>query len=431
MHFSSYYIRGARVVDPASGRDSEGDLFIRDGHLAPLPAQLPAGTQVLEASGLVAAPGFIDLHVHLREPGNEAAETVETGCRAAARGGFTTVVAMPNTTPPLDSPSHVLALLRRAQACGLVRVLPAPCITRERSGRELADLEALTRHGAMAFTDDGSTVASDALMAAALRAAADLHRPIMDHALDHTLAGPGVMHEGACSRALGLPGIPSEAETHVVERDIRLSRETGGAVHIQHLSAAGSVTLLREARRLGLPVSAEVTPHHLAFTDADVRTGEADRLKMNPPVRSEADRQALLDAVVAGTISCLATDHAPHTAAAKARGFLNAPFGVVGLETAVGVTYTLLVKAGRMRLADWIARWTLGPARVLGLPAPTLAPGAAADVVLLDLDTEWVVRPEAFASKSRNTPFGGWRLTGRAVHTFCGGRHTAGTEHQA
>lgn len=422
-----WHIRGARVVDPASGHDAVTDVFIEGGRFAVLPASLPAGTTVVDARGLVAAPGFIDIHVHLREPGNEAAETVGTGCRAAARGGFTTVVAMPNTTPPLDSPDEIAALRQRAGACGLARVLPAPCITRGRAGRQLADLEALARCGAVAFTDDGSTVASDDLMAAAMRQAARLNRPILDHALDPALAGAGVMHAGEPSRAWNLPGIPSEAETRMVERDLRLAGDTGCAVHLQHLSAAGSVALLRDAMRRGLRASAEVTPHHLAFTDADVRPGEAGRLKMSPPVRGERDRQALLEAVATGAIACLATDHAPHTADAKAKGFLQAPFGVVGLETAVGVTYTLLVKAGLMGLADWIARWTVGPARVLGLPLPSLAPGAPADLVLLDLSAEWTVRAAEFASKSRNTPFEGRVLTGRPVRTFCEGILTAGT----
>lgn len=425
---SSWHIRSVRIIDPASGRDQEGDLFVRDGRFEPVPDVLPNSTRIVDGRGLVAAPGLIDVHVHLREPGNEAAETVATGCRAAARGGFTTIVAMPNTTPPLDSPEEVRCLLQRAAARGLARVLPAPCITRGRSGKELADLGALKQAGAVAFTDDGATVSSDALMAQAMRAARPLRCPIMDHALDYALAGNGVIHEGARSRSLGLPGIPSEAETRIVERDIRLARETGCAVHLQHLSAAGSVELVRQARREGVAVSAEVTPHHLALTDAAITAANADQLKMNPPVRAEADRQALLDGIIDGTLTCLATDHAPHTAAAKAKGFMSAPFGVIGLETAVGVTYTLLVRSGRMRLMDWVARWTLGPARVLGLPVPSLAPGATADFVLLDLSTEWLVQPDDFASKSRNTPFGGWRLTGRAAHTFLGGQPTAGTE---
>ena len=418
---ASWYIKNARIVDPASGRDYTGNLFVENGRFAPPPVTVPDGAITIDAAGLVAVPGFTDLHVHLREPGNEAAETVASGCRAAAQGGFTTVVAMPNTTPALDCPEEVLALGNRAQDCGLTRVLPAPCITRGRAGKSLTDFHALVQAGAVAFTDDGSTVADDELMAVAMRQARTLNRPIFDHALDHTLAGNGVMHAGVCSSKLGLPGISSEAETVVVARDIRLAAETGCAVHIQHLSAAGSVGLIRDARSRGIAVSAELTPHHLALTDSDVLPDRADRFKMNPPVRSASDRTSLIEAICDGTIECFATDHAPHTVEAKSKGFIGAPFGVVGLETAIGVTFTLLVKPGWMPLADWIARWTLGPARILGHAAPTLAIGAPADFALLDLSTEWTVHADAFASKSRNTPFEEWPLTGRAVWTFLGG----------
>lgn len=418
----TYHIKGARVLDPAIKTDMVRDLFIENGRLAPVPSVIPPGTTVIEARGLVAAPGFIDLHVHLREPGHEAAETVTTGCQAAARGGFTTIVAMPNTNPALDTPDQVQALATRAESANLVRVLPAPCLTRHRAGYEVADLAALTRAGAVAFTDDGTTVADDTVMEAVMREAARLNRPVMDHALDPKLSGKGVMHEGTCSQTFGLPGIPSEAETVIVARDIRLSRATGCALHIQHLSAAGSVAAIRAARQAGLRVSAELTPHHLALTDADVDPAKPECHKMNPPVRGQADQAALIAGLLDGTISCFATDHAPHTAETKAKGFLTAPFGVVGLETAIGVTYTRLVKAGLMKTLDWIARWTTEPARILGLPPPTLASGAPADVVLLDLDSEWTVKASEFVSKSRNTPFDGWRLTGRAVKTFCAGR---------
>lgn len=415
-------IKGIRILDPASGKDAIGDLFIENGCFSIPPSPLPPETRIIDGLGLAAAPGFVDIHVHLREPGNEAAETVASGCLAAARGGFTTIVAMPNTNPALDSTAEILALAARAQAANLVHVLPAPCITLGRAGHEVADLPALAAAGAAAFTDDGCTVSSEAVMEAAMRSAASLHKPIMDHALDPKLAGHGVMHQGVYSEKHGLPGIPSEAETVIVARDIELARKTGCHVHIQHLSAAGSVELIRKAREAGLPVTAELTPHHLALTDADVDPAHPEYHKMNPPVRSEADREELARGLLNGTISCFATDHAPHTAATKANGFRTAPFGVVGLETAIGVTYSLLVRKSRMRLLDWVARWTTEPARILGLPAPTLALGAPADLVLLDLDSEWVVKASEFASKSRNTPFDGWRLTGRAVMTFCDGR---------
>ncbi len=419
---NTFYIKNVRILDPALKMDLFQDLFIANGRIAALPPSLPPDTRIIEGKGLAAAPGFIDLHVHLREPGHEAAETVATGCLSAARGGFTTIVAMPNTNPPLDSPEQVAELAARATAAGLVHVLPAPCITKGRSGQDVAELAALAQAGAVAFTDDGCTVSNDAVMEAAMVESARLHRTIMDHALDPKLAGHGVMHEGLHSRKLGLAGIPSEAETVTVNRDIQLSRKTGCAMHIQHLSAAGSVELIRDARANGIRVTAELTPHHLALTDADVDPARPDRHKMNPPVRGESDRAALVKGLLEGTISCFATDHAPHTAASKNKGFTGAPFGVVGLETAIGVTYTLLVKKGLMSLLDWVSRWTTEPARIIGLPVPTLAIGAPADLVLLDLDSEWIVEPGDFASKSRNTPFAGWPLTGRAVMTFCGGR---------
>ncbi|MEI7880956.1 MAG: dihydroorotase, partial [bacterium] len=419
---NTYFIRGVRLLDPATNTDAFRDLFIQGGRLTPVPAPLPPETVVIEAHSLVAVPGFIDLHVHLREPGHEAAETVATGCLAAARGGFTTIVAMPNTNPALDTPEQVAALLQRAVAANLIHVLPAPCITINRAGHEVANLAALGEAGAVAFTDDGCTVSKSDVMETAMREAARLNIPVMDHALDGKLAGHGVMHAGLHSRTLGLPGISSEAETVVVERDIRLSRETGCAIHIQHVSAAGSVELIRDARKAGGRVSGELTPHHLALTDASVDANKPECYKMNPPVRSEADRAALVEGLLDGTLACFATDHAPHTATTKAKGFLAAPFGVVGLETAIGVTYTLLVKKGLMTALDWVARWTIEPARIIGRPIPTLANGAPADLVLLDLDNEWVVNADEFASKSRNTPFEGWPLIGRAIHTFCDGK---------
>ena len=417
-------IQGGRVIDPETGRDETADVFIADGRVQVRPTSLPPQTRTIDACNRLVVPGFIDLHVHLREPGNESAETVLTGCRAAARGGFTTVVAMPNTNPPLDSPEEVRHLARRAMEAGAARVLAAPCITRGRAGTEVADLEALAEAGAAAFTDDGSTVADAAVMAAALRRAARLNRLVMDHALDPVLAGKGVMYEGEWSRRFGLPGVPAAAEHTIVARNIRLAEQTGCAVHIQHVSVAGSVRLIREARRRGVRVSAEVTPHHLALTDADVRPDDPRRFKMSPPLGSLADCHALREAVADGTIEAFATDHAPHTAESKARGVLAAPNGVIGLETAVGVTHSTLVRHGLMSLQDWVARWTTGPARLLGRPAPTLAPGAPADVTVLDLDSEWSVDTAAFASKSRNTPFDGWLLQGRAICTVCAGRIT-------
>jgi dihydroorotase len=370
------------------------------------------------------APGFIDAHVHLREPGGEAAETVATGSAAAARGGFTTVLAMPNTTPPLDRPDRVETVRALGQACGLARVLVSGCITRGRAGAETADLAALAAAGAAAFTDDGSTVQDDAVMRAGMKAAAALGRPVMDHAQDRTveLQG-GVMHEGRKSRACGLPGIPASAEAGTIRRDIELARETGCRVHIQHVTSRDGVELIGQAREAGLPVSGELTPHHLALPDEEVDPHDAT-FKMNPPLRSPEDREALIEACREQVLEVFATDHAPHPAEAKARGFLKAPFGIVGLETAVGITYTRLVETGLMPVQDWIRAWTQAPAALLGLPPPGLHPGSRADLVVLDVDTTWTVDPDAFASRARNTPFAGWKLRGRAVCTVLEGRVT-------
>jgi dihydroorotase len=415
------YIRGGRQFDPSANTNEIKDLFIRDGVIATTPSEIPPDAELINAHGLVMVPGLIDLHVHLREPGGEDAETIETGSRAAARGGFTTLVAMPNTKPPLDTPNRVSQVNQRGEEIGLVRVIPAACITSGREGREPADLKALSGAGAGAFTDDGSTVPSDNVMKRAMEIAASLNRTIMDHAQDLDLEKDGVMHEGKYSQQWKLPGIPSEAEAKIIRRDIELAEQTGCALHIQHVSTKEGVALIREARERGVKVTGELTPHHLALTDADVQPGDAN-FKMNPPLRSKADREALARGIAHGFLQTFATDHAPHSAEAKSRGFLRAPFGIVGLETAVGVTFTELVATGLMDLGAWVRRWTTGPARVLGLPDPSLSAGAPADIVLLDLNTKWTVCARNFLSKSRNTPFEGRELIGRAVRTIYRGK---------
>lgn len=417
------HIRGARVVDPATGSDEVRDVFLQDGRLVPVPGRIPSGTKEVAADGLVLAPGLMDLHVHFREPGGEDAETVSTGSTAAARGGFSTVVTMPNTRPPVDSAERVRTQLDLAARCGRVRVLPAGCITLERKGRALADLARMKAAGAVAFTDDGSTVSDSGLMRDACIEARRLGVPIMDHALDPELAGDGVVRESGKSRKLRLAGMPARAEYMVVERDVALARETGARLHVQHVSCAESVEMIREARESNLPVSCEATPHHLWFSVDDI-PGDDANFKMNPPLGTPDDVEALRQGVVDGSISAFATDHAPHTASAKAGGMAKAPFGVIGLETAVGVTFTLLVKSGRMSLMNWLRRWTVGPAEVLGIPPPSLADGSRGDVVLLAPDDEWTVNASTFAGKSRNSPYGGLRLSGRVVRTFSNGIET-------
>lgn len=414
-------LRGGHLLDPVTGRDEVADIVVADGVIA---ERAPAGARILEIPGCLVVPGLIDLHVHLREPGGEENETIASGSRAAARGGFTTVVAMPNTKPSHDTAETVAFVKRRGEEAGLTRVLPSGAITLERKGRVLTDMAALKAAGAVAFTDDGSTVQDDAVMEAALREAARLDLPLMDHAQDNLVERQGgVMHEGAMSRKFGYPGIPSSAEERIIRRDIELAAKTGARLHIQHVTAAEGAAAIREARSRGLPVTGELTPHHLALCDEDIDPANAD-FKMNPPLRSRDDRTALIKACLDGTLSCFATDHAPHSADKKARGFLKGPFGLVGLETAIGLTWSELVEKGLLTPRDWLVRWTVEPARILGLPAPTLQAGAPADLAVLDITRPWTVDRAALVSRSKNTPFHGRVLRGRAVVTVCAGRLT-------
>ncbi len=414
-------IRNARILDPVASRDEVGDVFIRDGVIVEPPEAIPDDIETIAADGLWLAPGFWDLHVHLREPGGEAAETVASGSASAVRGGFTTIVCMPNTLPALDVPEQIAFVLDQGRKANLARVFTTGCITRGRTGRELAPLGERADAGAVAFTDDGCTVPNDEVMRQAMITAQGLDIPIMDHAQDSEMEKRGVMHEGEFSRTHGLPGIPAEAEEKIVARDASLAVETGCRFHIQHMTSGGSVQILEEARVNGARITAELTPHHLALCDAAVDPEDAN-YKMNPPLRSAGDRNQLTGALLDGQIEIFATDHAPHSKEEKSRGFLEAPFGVLGLETAIGITYSVLVKTGRMTPLDWVARWTTRPAGIMGMPTPTLVPGSPADLVLVDPSEEWVVNPDDFASRSRNTPFTGWRLTARAIRTIRDGR---------
>ena len=409
----------ARVLDPASGADERTDLAVRDGVIQE-PGAPADGLRRIDASGLVLAPGFWDVHVHFRDPGNSFAETRRTGALAAAAGGFTHVVTMPNTNPAGDSPRWVREQIEDALS---VKILPSACITAGRQGRAMADLDALACAGAACFTDDGAMVADDAVMRGAMARARALHRPVMDHAVVPTIAKNGMIRDCEIARRHSLPIFPPEAETEAVARDIRLCRETGCTLDIQHISTAGAVAAVRAARAEGLPVFAEASPHHLALAAEDIPLDDGN-YRMNPPLGNRDDVRAIRRGVLDGTLSLFATDHAPHSAETKAKGFLSAPFGVIGLETAIGVTWKVMVEEEGMRPLDWVARWTTGPAELLGLPPPTLAPGSRADLVLIDPSTPWTVRPEAFHSLSRNTPFAGWMLRARPVLTVCEGRTT-------
>ena len=415
--------RNVRVLDPSRGEDAVRDLAVAGGRFAPASAALAAGAPAVDASGLAAAPGLRDVHVHFRDPGVPAAETTATGAAAAAAGGFTCVTVMPNTSPAGDSPEWV-----RSQAAAQVpvRIAPSACITAGRAGRAPAALEELAAAGAVAFTDDGSYVADAAVMREAMLRAAALGRPVMQHAVDPVLLAGGVIRDCPAARRFSLPAMPPEAETEAVRRDIALCRETGCALHVQHVSCAGTVELLRAAQAEGLPVTGEATPHHLFFCAGDIPADDA-AWKMAPPLGSAADREALRAAVAEGVLSMFATDHAPHPAASKLGGFAKGANGIVGLETALAATWTAMVLSCGMAPLDWAARWTSAPARLIGDPPPSLADGAPADFTVFDPSAEWTVDPDRFMSMSRNTPFAGVALRARPLLTVCNGRITHGS----
>ncbi|MBI4561120.1 MAG: dihydroorotase [Candidatus Rokubacteria bacterium] len=415
-------IKGGRVIDPASHTDAVQDLLVQDGKVVALGPHLvaPSGTPTIDAGGKVVCPGFIDLHAHLREPGYEYKETIATGTKAAAAGGFTAVCSMANTFPVNDNRAVTDYILAKAKVEGVVRVYPIGAVTRNLSGEELAELGELAESGCVAFSDDGRPVMNAELLRRALEYVLPFGTPVVSHAEDLNLAS-GVMHEGVVSTELGLKGIPAAAEEAMVARDIALAELTGTAVHIAHLSTAGGVRLVRDAKGRGIRVTAEVTPHHLLLTDEAVRSYDPNA-KMNPPLRGKRDQEALLEALADGTIDAIATDHAPHALAEKEGEFDRAAFGIVGLETTVSLLLDRLVRSGFLDLATFVARLTVGPARVFGLPGGTVAVGSQADITILDLDRELTIDPTRFQSKSRNTPFGGWKVTGMPWMTIVGGR---------
>ncbi len=416
-------LKRGRLLCPASGLDQEGDLLLAGGRIAGLGAELAdESAQVVDCAGCLVTPGLIDLHVHLREPGQEYKETIASGSAAAAAGGFTSVCCMPNTNPVNDSRAVTDFILEKARQAGLARVYPVGAITRGLKGEALADMAELKEAGCRAVSDDGHPVSDSLLLRRAMEYAASFDIPVFCHSEDLRLSSGGVMHEGPTATRLGLRGIPAEAEVVAVERDLNLARLSGARVHIAHISCAGSVEALRRAKQAGLKVSGETAPHYLLLTDQDVGDYDTHR-KMNPPLRSEKDRQAVRQGLAEGVIDAVATDHAPHSSLEKLVEFDIAAFGVVGLETCLGVMLELVAQ-GALSLSQAIERLTAGPARVLGLEQGCLQVGLPADVAVIDPARPWTVEAESFKSLSRNTPFAGLTLPGRAVLTVMGGRIT-------
>jgi len=421
---SRLLLKGGRVVDPARKVDAVLDVLLADDTVEAVGKRIsPRGAQVLDMKGLVVCPGFIDLHAHLREPGREDKETIATGTRAGAAGGFAAVCAMPNTDPVNDHAGITRLILEKAKAEGAVRVYPIGAVTRGSRGEELAEYGDLREAGCVAVSDDGRPVASARVMRRALEYAKAFDLTVIDHCEEPSLADQAAMNEGPVSTFLGLRGAPAAGEAIMVERDVLLAELTGGKVHIAHTSAAASVDAVRRGKARGVRVTAEATPHHLLLIDQLVKDSEYDTAtKMNPPLRAEHDRQALLQGLRDGTIDCIATDHAPHAVDDKKVEYDHAAFGIVGLETAVALCLDRLVGKGLLDLPHLVSLLSTNPARILALPGGTLAPGGPADVTVLDLSRKRQVEPARFESKGRNTPFAGWTLAGWPVMTIVGGR---------
>ena len=420
-------IHGGRVIDPSQDLDEALDLLIEDSHVSKLDGRVkpPKDAETFDASGLVVAPGLIDIHVHLREPGQEYKETVRTGTMAAAAGGFTAVACMANTDPVNDSRSVTEHILLEARRYNHARVYPIGAISKGLLGEELAEIGEMVRAGARAVSDDGKPVMSSELMRRALLYAQHFGVPVIQHAEDLTLTGSGVMHEGVWSTRLGLPGIPGASEDVMVARDLILAEDTAGRYHVAHLSTARSLDMVRRAKGQKINVTCEVAPHHLILTDEEVaKSGFSTHTKMKPPLRSEKDREALLNGLADGAVDCIASDHAPHHVDEKDVQFSVAPFGIVGLETTLSLCLDRLVRPGILSLPRLIHLLSTGPARVLGVPGGTLKEGSPADVTVFHPDEEVTLSKTSFRSKGRNTPFDGWKLHGHPVATFLEGRRT-------
>ncbi|KXG75410.1 Dihydroorotase [Fervidicola ferrireducens] len=415
-------LKGARVLDPSRGLDGILDVLIDGERITLIGEDIKAeDAKVIDLSGLLVVPGLVDMHVHLRDPGLEYKEDIESGAKSAAAGGFTAIACMPNTVPPVDNAAMVSYIASKAERVGLSRVFPIGCISKGREGRELAEMGEMAMAGAVAFSDDGNCVSDASLMRRALMYAGDFGKVVIDHCEDPTLSAGGVMNEGYVSTLLGLPGIPRSAEEVMVARDVILAKETGAPVHIAHVSTKGSVEIIRRAKAEGIPVTCEVAPHHLVLTE-DAVMGYNTNAKVNPPLRTEEDVEALIEGLKDGTIDAIVSDHAPHSMDEKDVEFDKAAFGISGLETSLGLVLTFLVGAGKLSLEEVVEKMSANPARILKIEGGALKEGALADITVIDLKKKWAVESAKFFSKGKNTPFEGWELKGKAVMTMVGGR---------
>ncbi len=422
---STIIIKNGRVIDPAKKFDRVADILIENGKIKSVGKQNTSKGQVINAKGLIVTPGLIDMHVHLREPGREEEETIASGSTAAVHGGFTSIACMPNTDPPIDDEASAEFVYLQAKRTGKANVFPIGSVTKNRAGKELAEIGQLVRGGAVAFSDDGDPIDNAEVMRRGLEYAKMFNKPIIAHCENKDLSGPGVMNEGLISLELGLPGIPSVAEEIMIHRDVMLTRLTGGRLHIAHVSTEGAIELIRWAKKRKIKVTSEVTPHHFTLTDESIKYvngGFDPNLKVNPPLRTKKDIQAIYRALKDGTIDAIVSDHAPHSPEEKDVEFSSAPFGMIGLESVLPLIITELVNKKILTLSEAIAKLTINPARILGIPKGTLAVGADADVTLIDLKKEWVIDPEKFKSKSRNCPFTGRKVKGRVIKTIVNGK---------
>jgi dihydroorotase len=414
-------VQNGRVIDPSQGMDRVANLLIRDGKIARYDVSPNGQDRIIDAAGKIVSPGLIDMHVHLREPGREEDETIATGTAAALAGGFTSIACMPNTEPPTDTRASVEFIQHQAARADNCNVYVIACVSKNREGKELAELGQLVQAGAVGFTDDGAPVYDPELMRRAFEYCLMFDKPILNHAEVRELTKGGVMHEGLTSLLLGLPGMPGAAEDVMVSRDILLAEATGGRIHVMHVSSGGSVEIIRRAKLREVRVTAEICPHHFTLTDECLRSFDSN-FKMSPPLRGRRDVEVCLAGLADGTIDVICTDHAPHAPEKKMRELDQAPFGILGLETCLGLVVTKLIEPG---ILDWptaIAKMTINPAQVLGLQKGTLAIGVDADVTIINPDARWTVDPSRFRSKSVNTPFAGWQLRGRAETVIVGGK---------